>query len=168
MGMGTVMGTGTDTGTSTGASRRAEEPRAEGPRAAGFGAGDGAAPAKHQVASAWAFAFADFDPDIGIKDTLVELAALGPVFVAREPVAECVHMPRRPAKHGEGGGVDLGDLWCSSRGIKKQSIYLSFSGGRERPGSVAQPNTAQWGSRAARSSRGRDPRGQAPSRGRLN
>ena len=81
-------------------------------------AGFGAAPTKHRVASAWAFAFADFDPDIGIKDTLVELAALGPVFVAREPVAECVHMPRRPAKHGEGGGVDLGDLWCSSRHVR--------------------------------------------------
>ena len=53
-----------------------------------------------------------FDPDIGIKDALVELAAQGPVFVAREPVAECVHMPRRPAKHGEGSGVDLGDSWA--------------------------------------------------------
>ena len=93
---------------------------------AGFGAGDGgAASAKHRVASAWAFAFVDFDPNIGIKGTLVELAVQEPIFVAREPVAERVHMPRRPAKHGEGGGVDLGDLWCSnSRYVRGLSAAL--------------------------------------------
>ena len=88
---------------------------------AGFGAGDGgAASARHRVASAWAFALADLDPDGGIKDTRVERAVQGPVFVAREPVAERVHVHRRPAKHGKGGGVDLGDrVVCSSR-------YMSF------------------------------------------